>query len=422
MTQHARLQRELFALTEVAKALTLPLELADLLNAVLQKIGGVIEPAEAGVVMLWDQDSGLLRAAAAFGYDLQILGDLGLRLGELITGKVFDARAGCLLETPGQVAQAMADMRPYNRQVMARSLGTDALPRCTLAAPITVGEQCFGVLILETINGPAVFTPRDIPFLQTIADLIALAIDRHRLSVQADAVRQERLAVQMRSEVLAVLSHELRMPLTSIQGYSSALLVDEIEWGEEKRRGLALDRKRVHPDAGFTQGNHRLFADRCQPAGDRAPAGAPSKHRPGGCGRAAAPYGRSPDPGRFSTRIPHPRCRPARIKQVLRNLLDNAVKYSPQGGLIVLRAEERPNDVVVMVADQGIGISPENLVPLFERYFRVQSAVNLHIPGTGLGLPIAPAIVEAHGGRIWAESQLGEGTSIYFSLPKVGNE
>ena len=423
MTQHARLQRELFALTEVAKALTLPLELADLLNAVLQKIGGVIEPAEAGVVMLWDQDSGLLRAAAAFGYNLQVLGELGLRLGESITGKVFDARAGCLLETPGQVAQAMADMRPYNRLVMARSLGTEALPRCSLAAPITVGEQCFGVLILETINGPAVFTPRDMPFLQTIADLIALAIDRHRLSVQADVVRQERLAEQMRSEVLAVLSHELRMPLTSIQGYSSALLVDEIEWGEEKRREILrlIESECIQMQDLLKEIIDSSLIDVNQLVIERQPVLLPNIAR-----AVAEELQRRTDSHQilvdFPAGFPILDADPRWIKQVLRNLLDNAVKYSPQGGLIVLRAEERPNDVVLMVADQGIGISPENLVPLFERYFRVQSAVNLHIPGTGLGLPIARAIVEAHGGRIWAESQLGEGTSIYFSLPKVVNE
>jgi two-component system sensor histidine kinase VicK len=71
------------------------------------------------------------------------------------------------------------------------------------------------------------------------------------------------------------------------------------------------------------------------------------------------------------------------------------------------------------VADQGIGISPEDLIPLFEKYFRVRNASTLHVSGTGLGLPIARAIVEAHGGRIWAESKVGEGTTIYFLLPQT---
>jgi two-component system sensor histidine kinase VicK len=106
------------------------------------------------------------------------------------------------------------------------------------------------------------------------------------------------------------------------------------------------------------------------------------------------------------------------IKQVFRNILDNAVKYSIDGGLIVIKGEVRPSDVVISISDQGIGISPEDLIPLFKKYFRVNSASTIHIAGTGLGLPIARAIVEAHGGRIWAESKLGEGTTLHFSLPK----
>jgi len=109
---------------------------------------------------------------------------------------------------------------------------------------------------------------------------------------------------------------------------------------------------------------------------------------------------------------------PRWIRQVLRNILDNAVKYSPDGGLIVLRGEPRRADVVVSVADQGIGISSEDVIPLFEKYFRVRSLSTLYVPGTGLGLPIARAIVEAHGGRIWVESKEGEGTTILFSLPR----
>jgi two-component system sensor histidine kinase VicK len=106
------------------------------------------------------------------------------------------------------------------------------------------------------------------------------------------------------------------------------------------------------------------------------------------------------------------------IKQVFRNILDNAIKYSPEGGLIVIRGEVRLGDVVINIADQGIGISPENLIPLFEKYFRVVPSDDYHVPGSGLGLPIARAIVEAHGGRIWIESREGQGTTVSFSLPQ----
>ncbi len=120
----------------------------------------------------------------------------------------------------------------------------------------------------------------------------------------------------------------------------------------------------------------------------------------------------------FPSDFPIVEADPRRVRQVLRNILDNALKYSPAGGLVVVRGEVRPADVVISVADQGVGISPEDLIPLFEKYFRVKSATGYHVAGTGLGLPVARAIVEAHGGRIWAESKLGQGTILYFSLPR----
>ena len=420
MNDSERLQRQLYALTEIAKTLTLPLELPDLLNAVVQKIVGVIEPAEVGAVMLWDQPAGLFRSAAAFGYDAQELSKLGLRAGEAITGKVFDEGIGRLLSTPERVAEAMADLRPSNKAVMAKALGSEALPRCTLAAPIQVGVFKYGVLILETIHGPTVFSEDDLPFLQTISDLIALAIDRDRLASQADEVREGRRAERMRSEVLATLSHELRMPLTAIQGYSSALLLDNVDWSEEKRGKflhlieeesenmqsmlknildsslIDVDQLSIHREPIRLQHLARDVADEMQYRSQ--------------IHRFIVDF-----PEKFPIITIDPRW----IKQVFRNILDNAIKYSPEGGLIVIRGEERVSDVVIMVADQGIGISPENLIPLFERYFRVRSVASLHIPGTGLGLPIARAIIEGHGGRIWAESNLGEGTTVYFSLPKT---
>ncbi|MCK5313829.1 MAG: hypothetical protein KAJ53_01840, partial [Anaerolineales bacterium] len=98
-----RLKGELHALTEVAKTITSPLDLTELLDAITKKIIGVLEPAEIGAVMLWDQPAGLFRAQAAFGYDLDILKEIGLRAGESITGKVFDEGQVRLLSTPEEV-------------------------------------------------------------------------------------------------------------------------------------------------------------------------------------------------------------------------------------------------------------------------------------------------------------------------------
>ena len=108
---------------------------------------------------------------------------------------------------------------------------------------------------------------------------------------------------------------------------------------------------------------------------------------------------------------------PHLVQQVLYNLIDNAVKYSPAGGLVVVRGEVWESEAVVSVSDQGRGIAPEHLNRLFERFFRVGSVSGRHIVGSGLGLPIARSVVEAHGGRIWAESKLNEGSVFFFTLP-----
>jgi signal transduction histidine kinase len=106
---------------------------------------------------------------------------------------------------------------------------------------------------------------------------------------------------------------------------------------------------------------------------------------------------------------------PHRIRQVLGNILANAVRYSPPGGVVKVTLKREGNEAVISVRDQGPGIPPEDLPHIFERFYKVDRSRNEE--GSGLGLAIAKAIVEAHGGRIWAESVVGEGTTIFFSLP-----
>jgi signal transduction histidine kinase len=122
----------------------------------------------------------------------------------------------------------------------------------------------------------------------------------------------------------------------------------------------------------------------------------------------------------FPPRFPIVDADPHRIEQVLRNLVDNAVKYSPDGGLVIVQGTVSEDEVEISVADQGVGIAPEHLNRLFEKFFRVESGLGHHVVGSGLGLPIARTIVESHGGHIWAESQVGEGTTLYFTLPLKG--
>jgi two-component system phosphate regulon sensor histidine kinase PhoR len=106
-----------------------------------------------------------------------------------------------------------------------------------------------------------------------------------------------------------------------------------------------------------------------------------------------------------------------RIRQVLLNLIDNSIKYTPPGGRITVRAVRQGETVQVEVEDTGRGIPPEDLGRIFERFYRVDKARSRGDGGTGLGLAIVKHIVELHGGRVWATSRLGKGTTISFTLP-----
>jgi two-component system phosphate regulon sensor histidine kinase PhoR len=106
------------------------------------------------------------------------------------------------------------------------------------------------------------------------------------------------------------------------------------------------------------------------------------------------------------------------LEQVLINILDNAIKYGHEGGRMIISATERgQREVEISVKDDGIGIPKEDLLRVFERFYRVDKGRSHELGGTGLGLSIVKHIVQAHGGRIWVESQLGEGSTFYFTLP-----
>lgn len=107
-----------------------------------------------------------------------------------------------------------------------------------------------------------------------------------------------------------------------------------------------------------------------------------------------------------------------RLQQVMANLVGNAIKYTPAGGRIWIRAEERPDEVQVSVSDTGIGISPADLPRVFEKFFRARDPRAGDEEGSGLGLAIVKSIVTEHGGRVWVESTLGKGSTFYFTLPK----
>lgn len=104
------------------------------------------------------------------------------------------------------------------------------------------------------------------------------------------------------------------------------------------------------------------------------------------------------------------------MHQVISNLVSNALKYSPEGAVVRIGARAEPGQVLVWVRDEGIGIPPEALSKIFSRFYRVDNSATRKIGGSGLGLALVKEIVEAHGGKVWAESTLHQGSTFYFTL------
>jgi signal transduction histidine kinase len=219
-------------------------------------------------------------------------------------------------------------------------------------------------------------------------------------------ITREREALRVKDELISMVGHELRTPLTSIRGYSQMMA-----------RQLGVVQKQVD------QLNALIgdFMDASRLEGGKLPL-AREKVDLAEAARAAAERFRGAHEGRGLrlelSDVPAVEGDPARLGQVLDNLLSNAAKYSPPEAEILLAVELDHDEVVVSVHDRGVGIAPEHLPHLFDRFFRVPGADTERVGGFGLGLSIARDLIAAHGGRIWAESGgEGQGSSFRFALP-----
>jgi K+-sensing histidine kinase KdpD len=414
---------ELQILSEVAKALASHLEFSELLHTVMERIYRGIEQVDFGLLILWDPTEGSFRPRAARGTvikDAPALEALSLQQNESIAGRVHDLDKAVLLTSLIDAGDWTADMQPDNRAAVIRAFGGDIPPSQVAAVPLKTGEYRYGVLILGSLQDSPAFSERDLDFVTVLADLISLAIDRARMEEEASAALEAQLSGRLRAEALATLSHELRTPLAAIKGYSSALLLEDVEWPDDKRSEFLklIDGECDDLETMITDILDSSLIDVGQMALEYQPVRLERLAR-----EVADEMQSRTDDHRlvvdFPREFPILDADSRRIKQVMRNILDNSIKYSPDGGLIVIRGEARTHDAVLEISDQGVGLSPEDLIPLFDKYFRVKSPTGYHVSGTGLGLPVARAIVEAHGGRIWAESKVGEGTTLSFSIPLI---
>jgi signal transduction histidine kinase len=286
-----------------------------------------------------------------------------------------------------------------------------------MVVPLSAGREIFGAI--SFISSTRHYGPDDLAFAEAVARHIGLAIQNAKLYASSQAAIAARdQAIRVRDEVLRVVSHDLRNPVNNIQ--MTAKILSRTSLSEEKResmtqiiiRGaermnrliddlLAVARVRegqqiaidVHPENPAS-----LMQEACDASSLQA--------------RAKSIELRS-EPARI---IPTVKADRHRILQVLFNLLDNAIKFTPEGGTITVSCDLHDHQVRFAVKDTGRGIEREDLTRIFDLFWQAKRTAHM---GSGFGLAIAKAIIEQHGGKIWVESTPGIGTTIFFTLPQA---
>ncbi|HHY37452.1 MAG TPA: GAF domain-containing protein [Clostridia bacterium] len=382
--------------------------LKDLVSILVKSMRGV----DAGILLLYDQSRDSLIPTSAHGYEFEKIEEIRLGDGESEIGRVFESGEVAIyghedLAESLKAAKGSMEEVPYEGRARTARFAI---------MPLVFDGVTVGCLLLENRKGDGasmdgLSEPFNRDFLRIIAEILALYIHGYQLLRRS---QEKRL-----SELASLLSHELRTPLTCIKGYATALLREDTTWSPDTMRQFleAIDSEAnaMNDLIGSLMKSSMIEAGflriKKQPVLLERVARKAVEH-------ASLRTQRHRFFVKFTQQFPVVEADPERIRQVFDNLLDNAIKYSPNGGLIVVQGRVRRKEVVISVADQGIGIGPESLNRLFEKFYRVKSDLG----GMGLGLPVAREIVERHGGRIWAQSIPGKGSTFYFTLPltKIG--
>jgi PAS domain S-box-containing protein len=281
-----------------------------------------------------------------------------------------------------------------------------------MVVPLQARGRTLGAIVLARTGAAPPYGPEELEVARELARRAALAVDNARL------YEEMRQAMHARDEMLAVVSHDLRNPLHAVLIAASFLeeFPDTSAWSERDRRQVEVIRRSAEQMARLIQDLVEVISLESGPLPlERSPLdvagvldGVTSTFLP------IAERKRVHLVAEAASGLPPVLADRGRLLQVFSNLVGNAVRFTPEGSVVALKAEREGPQVRFSVADTGPGIAPEHLPHLFDRFWQAKRGAG---KGLGLGLAIAKGIVEAHGGRIWVESRVGAGSTFLFTLP-----
>lgn len=400
---------EVSTLYQLARQVNTSLDVQDRLNSIVWSLKQAMGCRSCSIA-LSDPINDVLEIRAEAGIEGKWRKDFKLRLGEGVAGRV--AAEGRPMYVPDTLE--MADFIFFDHSV-----------RSLLTVPLSVQDKIIGTLSVDS-DQPHAFSAADERLIGIAAAQAAIAIENarlytsleHRARNLAEAYAELQEVDRLRDEMVQNVSHELRTPLTFVKGYVELLLAcdagpltdlqkEYLEVVIEKTDTVT----RLVSDIMFLQHANQVPKETSISLTKLA------RRALQGCAATAEQAGlilveNIPDD------LPPVRGDAGRLLQVFDNLLGNAIKFSPNGGHILVTVEDVGEMEQVSVADEGVGIPKDQQEKIFERFYQVDGSARRRFSGIGLGLTIAKRIVEAHGGEMWVGSEPGEGSTFYFTIPK----
>ncbi len=407
-----RMARDLAALNrivEISLILNSTLALAPLLRVIMDAAKELAGAETASILLKDRRTHDLVFTASSSGSVADLIGRPVPLEGSI---------AGAILQEnrPLAIDDVRADPRHYRRLDEEIHFQT----RSVLGVPMRIKDDVVGVLeVVNKLDGS--WTDADRSLLTILAAQAAVAIENAQL-VEALQKAYDDLSEldQLKDDFIAIASHELRTPLSIILGYA-AFLKEEAE-GEAGAHADAVFRSALQLRTLIEQMTNLLYLKKGEAEIVQEPVPVAELLR------SAQQDFESLASARGHRLVVHPpaedlhvRVDRSKIGAALGNLLNNAVKFTPSGGEIVLSAVRRPAEVWIRVQDNGVGIPGDYLERIFEEFQQVEDHLTRRHGGMGLGLSIARALAQAHGGRLWAESPgPGQGSTFYLCLPLAG--
>lgn len=364
--------------------------------------------ARRGSVMLHDSNADLLRLAGGVGLPMDLPEGYEVRGDDGIVGLVLQSGKALLVEDVCQDPRLEGVELKRRNQYQNPSF---------LAVPIRGGEQVLGVLSLSEKLGDSGFQASDLEVAGLLCNQLAIALEKARLfdKIQ-DSYRRLQEMDRMKSEFINIAAHELRTPLSIIMGYSM-MLRDELMAGQKEQAAAivdsALQLTRLvdqmtnlrYLEAGeVSLVPRRLLLQEVMPeVVERCRHLAQGKRQEILC--------------IVPEELPAVSADREKVELILSNLLSNATKFTAEGDRIRVWAETLTEEILIVVEDTGRGIPAGEWEKIFEPFYQVEDSLRREHGGMGLGLPIARELVLLHGGRIWVESEVGQGSKFSFTLP-----